>query len=72
MVKLGEDEEEEKKILGVFIGITIVELKKKTLEDLSSTTIKENRSERNYWLPFYVEVNPLFIVCNQYNKCICI
>lgn len=36
-----------KKIIEVFVGATIVELNKETLEDLDSNTIKENKNERN-------------------------
>lgn len=65
MARLGEDAKEEgekEKVMEVFVGATIVELKKETLEDHNPDTIKENISKRNCWVAFYVEVNSLFII----------
>lgn len=53
-IKDGEDkeEEEDEKIMEVFAGVAIIELKKETLKDLVCfATIKEYENERNYRLP---------------------
>lgn len=46
----------------VFVGANIVELKKKTLEDLNSNTIKKVKNERNCWLHFVLK-STLVLYC---------